>query len=160
MGNHRSNMGDNVLKCGSKNLWIGLTIGCAVLKLVFFIVAGAVGGCSCAGSCESSFTEYMSGCKNPKLCSTGDGILAVEPAVASLPAPNTCPVARIPSFAAQATGFLQLRLTDNQPELFSLKSSLLSLRSFLELSSRVGSALVPASGNQQNAAQTIRFLLW
>ena len=63
----------------------------------FFIVAGAVGGCSCAGSCESSCTEYMSGinlswltfspnstywaftgCKNPKLCSTGDGILAVE----------------------------------------------------------------------------------
>ena len=111
---------------------------------------------------------------------------AVAPAVASLTAPNGClvlslpwstfpphtthwafQVARIPSFAAQAkvSMLTGLRLRDNQAELFSLKSSLLSLRSFLELSSdssRVGSALVAASGKQQTlmAAQTIRFLLW
>ena len=60
-------------------------------------------------------------------------------------------VARIPRFAAQATVSMLtgLRLRDSQSELSSLKSSLLSLRSFLELSSRVGSALAAASRQEQ-----------
>ena len=98
----------------------------------FFIVAGAVGGCTCAGSCESSCTEIMSciilpwstfspnsthwafpGCNNPKICSTDNGVYGLGVEVEGL--------------------------RDNHLELFTLKSSLLSLCSFLELSSRVGS---------------------
>ena len=65
------------LKCGSKIIWIGLTIGCLVTAFMYvapryhqsdllafvrlFIVAGAVGGCSCAGSCDIDCTEIFGG---------------------------------------------------------------------------------------------------
>ena len=67
-------------------------------------------------------------------------------------------VARIPGFAPETIPLL-LRLMDSQSELSSLKSSLLSLRSFLDLSSRVGSVLAAASGKQQILLMAAQFQL-
>merc|ERR1711907_63399 len=64
MGEPTNNMA--TLKCGSKPAWIGATVCCLILGIVFIAIAGAMGGCSCAGECIwqcSGVYNLLGGCE-------------------------------------------------------------------------------------------------
>merc|ERR1712166_870871 len=81
MGEWTRRMAEKVPACGSRTLWIGLSVGCGIVAIIMFIVAGAMGGCDCANhSCASPYefndgkgcTESGAGC-DAKLCTVSGG---------------------------------------------------------------------------------------
>merc|ERR1712166_437284 len=89
MGEKARRMAEKVPACGSRTLWIGLSVGCGIVAIIMFIVAGAMGGCECANhSCASPYefndgqscSQTGAGC-DAKLCTGSGGSYDGDPGV-------------------------------------------------------------------------------